>query len=457
MWGIGVVAERKPGPDGDTAIKPAAAWTRFTTPGMSTAVQRGSGAEDGEEIALPLGRSIFPAAVAASDGWGYSRAQQWGTVALTAVVVFGLLPLVPSLPADTSWDALHHVSPSPRTVGDIAILLEQSLGLAPPTQLQLLLCSIAPFLALFCLDEGLGCSWHRVLPSGLHSAIFKGSGSTACYKKMFCEYSAVGAARARAGRMASAPGNTYSNVLYLFAGVCVLASTLGPASAGAGTAFWLPDAIYGTVVVCLSVCSTGWHATNRPCFHYPDLFFMECAILYHIIRVPCTAVASPTAALGLYLAAIALNGKHKWDWYTAGHLDHACPFAGRYRVFHNGQEGNEDLGVGGICVFAMLPVLYLVIPCAVQIFVLGNAGSVAAYSLAINALVVGWSYRMLEQFCLDGCGPMALIERVTPAGTGATRTAMAAVVSPTCWLHLTTGATLLLAYAGGRTLEAQGH
>ncbi len=73
---------------------------------------------------------------------------------------------------------------------------------------------------------------------------------------------------------------------------------------------------------------------------------------------------------------------------------------------------------------------------------LGYAGSVAAYSLAINALVVGWSYRMLEQFCLDGCVPMHLVERITPAGTGATRTAMAAVVSPTCWLHLTTGATL---------------
>ena len=257
--------------------------------------------------------------------------------------------------------------------------------------------------------------------------------------------------------MASSPGNTYSNVLYLFAGLCVLVSTLGPSSAGAGTAFWLPDAIYGAVVVCLAVCSTGWHATNRPFFHYPDLFFMECAILYHIIRVPCTAAASPTGCLVLYLAAIALNGKHKWGWYTAGHLDHACPFAGRYRIFHNGQEGNEDLGVGGICVFAMLPVLYLIIPCATQIFVLGYAGSVAAYSLAINALVVGWSYRMLEQFCLDGCVPMHLVERITPAGTGATRTAMAAVVSPTCWLHLTTGATLLFAYVGGRTLEAQGH
>ena len=201
MWGIGVVAGRKAGADADKSAGEAssASWTRFTTPGMSTTL-RPSGAEDGEETALPLGRSIFPAAMAASDGWGHLQAQQWGTMALSAVLIFGVLPTLPGLPADTSWDALHHVPPSPRTVGEIAVLLEQSLGLAAATQWQLLLLSVAPFLALFCVDDGLGVTWRGVLPSRLHAAIFKGKGTAACYKKMFCEYGAVGAARARAGR-----------------------------------------------------------------------------------------------------------------------------------------------------------------------------------------------------------------------------------------------------------------
>jgi len=45
-----------------------------------------------------------------------------------------------------------------------------------------------------------------------------------------------------------------------------------------------------------------------------------------------------------------------------------------------------------------------------------------AHSLAVNALALGWGYRMLERFCLDGNPLMNCVLRNTREGTGTART-----------------------------------
>ena len=415
------------------------------------------------------------AAVMASCPLG--RATQWFVLAGTAALLVVVLPGLPGMGADTSWDARNGVVPG-ALPGALVPLLERSLGLPRALLALLLLLSAAPLLLLFWLDvrrprragdenskpaaaaNAADAAWARVLPAAAHALVFRAPGDKDCYVQMFSEAGATGSARLAAGYLVAAPGNTYSNLFYWLTGLSVLASTLGGAALGVdpsrATPYWLPDAVYGALVTALAFFSTGWHSTNRPFFHYPDLATMECAIAYLIVRVPCAAAGAPAAAcLAIYAVVIALIFQHKRRLCDASELHWGCPFAGRWRLFHNGTPGNEDLGVAGVAIYAALPVLYLALPFGTQILALRNSGSVVAHSLAVNALALGWGYRMLERFCLDGNPLMNWILRNTREGTGAARTLCAAIASPTAILHWTTGLTLLFAYAGARTLEQQ--
>ena len=324
------------------------------------------------------------------------------------------------------------------------------------------LLSSVPLLWLWRADGphagGAEAHWAQILPPALHSRVFcVRGGDTDCYLEMFSEAGASGRDRRAAGYLVAAPGNTYSNALYYFTGIAVLVSTLaGPylgGEASSATPFWAPDALYGALVLTLAVFSTGWHATNRSFFHYPDLATMECSIAYLIIRVPCSAMQASNLCLALYCLAAAFIFRHKRGWHDARMLHYSCPFAARWRLFHNGNNGNEDLGVTGVCLYAVLPVVYLALPFATQVFVMQNSGSVFAFKLAVSTLAVGWGYRMCERFCLDGNVLMNLACQRTRDGIGPARAVAAAIISPTAVLHWTTGLTLLFAYAGARTLE----
>jgi len=457
----------------------------------STLVPLRSGRAKAKEIAramqrrFPYDQSILGAVM---ESCPLGRGAQLLLMGATAAALLLLLPALPGLAVDTGWDERHGVVPGLAALPGSAVrVLEHSLGLPRPVLARLLLLSAAPLLLLFCLDcrrsgkSGADASWARVLPASAHALVFGGPGDKDCYLQMFSEAGATGAARLVAGHLVAAPGNTYSNLFYWLAGLSVLASSLGGAALGVDPAvaspFWLPDACYGALVTSLAFFSTGWHATNRPAFHYHDLATMECTIAYLIVRVPCVGLVGAngtgaSACLALYAVAAALIFRHKWGWREAGQLHWGCPFAGRWRLHLNGTQAQtasphtfklqqnddgaagaasgDDIGMVDVCLYCALPVLYLALPFGTQVLALEDAGSVVAHSLAVNALALGWGYRMWERFCLDGNPLMAWVLK---RPQGLVRTLGAAIVSPTAILHWTTGLTLLFAYAGARTLE----
>jgi hypothetical protein len=95
-------------------------------------------------------------------------------------------------------------------------------------------------------------------------------------------------------------------------------------------------------------------------------------------------------------------------------------------------------------------------------------GSVVAGTLMLVTLVIGWSWRIMERWALDGCGPMnfvhALQRRWLPKqrsihgvherAISVILTTVAAAVSPTAVLHLFTGATLLFGYVMVRSMDS---
>ena len=118
-----------------------------------------------------------------------------------------------------------------------------------------------------------------------------------------------------------------------------------------------------------------------------------------------------------------------------------------------------------------MPVVYMIIPTLVMACGLHNAGSVAAGTVMLVSLVIGWSWRMLERFAMDGCGPMNAVHAlqarwltqqrpvsgVQERVLSAVLTTLAALVSPTAVLHFFTGVTLLFGFLMVRSLDADTH
>ena len=136
-----------------------------------------------------------------------------------------------------------------------------------------------------------------------------------------------------------------------------------------------------------------------------------------------------------------------------------------------GGDQGAPMTTSQVCLYGGMPVLYMVVPVAVQVLMIGSMGSVVASTFTIASLVVGWSVRMFERFCLDGWHPMNAILRLRAANNqelatakgllprawynlvAATLTFAAAVASPTAHLHFWTGITLLMGYVHARSLD----
>lgn len=215
---------------------------------------------------------------------------------------------------------------------------------------------------------------------------------------------------------------------------------------------------------------------------------MDSCISFLLVRFLCMSLlrvhpfAASTMAALAFSAAIAIHGRHQYLSFRAGHLDGGCPFSGRYRLQHRGRHGVQDLTVLAVCVFAAMPALYMVVP-YIAMTALGSGGSALAGTLCTLSLVIGWSWRMFERFCLDGFAPMNLLHslsarycsplsgsgraigpRKEEAGTCAQTTGRralsfalttgAAFLSPTAALHFFTGLTLLFGHAHARSVHS---
>eukprot|EP01048_Picozoa_sp_COSAG05_P016753 COSAG05_NODE_2198_length_3410_cov_5.345213_3_plen_449_part_00 len=289
--------------------------------------------------ALPrLGSCLFPAIVAAN---GVSAPLSQLAVLMT---FFSLLAL-PALPTflahlgiDSSWDSAHELENSWGFPVNIMGLLEHGCQLnAAQVQLAAALAG-AVFGLLATADLLSGCCPQAIRwPQGWNT------NNTQCYAEMFCEPTRQSLIRR--------PGNCYSNILYLFAGVIVLMSSWQQREA---YAFCVADAIFGVMLVMLAAMSVIWHASNCPASHYVDLWSMDSCIAYLIIRLAClgafvflhttlgmgASTSSTTAAVictGLYLLLIFKKAKHQYAGYQSGYLDGCCPFSCRNRLLGKGQ------------------------------------------------------------------------------------------------------------------------
>ena len=129
--------------------------------------------------------------------------------------------------------------------------------------------------------------------------------------------------------------------------------------------------------------------------------------------------------------------------------------------------------------FAGLPLIFMLLPTVVMTNVLHSVGSVAALSVMLLSLCIGWGYRVSERWFLDGNPLMRLVHwlrrrllleaaasvAASVASSGVQRpwmgeravrlglTTLAAIVSPTQILHTFTGVTLLAGYMHARSLD----
>eukprot|EP00581_Thalassiosira_minuscula_P001736 CAMPEP_0183743586 /NCGR_PEP_ID=MMETSP0737-20130205/65293_1 /TAXON_ID=385413 /ORGANISM="Thalassiosira miniscula, Strain CCMP1093" /LENGTH=432 /DNA_ID=CAMNT_0025979209 /DNA_START=714 /DNA_END=2012 /DNA_ORIENTATION=- len=285
--------------------------------------------------------------------------------------------------------------------------------------------------------------------------------NTVCYHEMFSEPT-------RWGRILRRPGNTLSNANYLLSSICVLVSTF----TGKPSVFWTADALFGVMLLILTVSSNIWHASNAPWSQYPDIWSMDCCILYLLVRycslcgykalvtyggmeLALAEQSAGTACLLVFLGILFGLGKLHTTLYRNRYLHGCCLFSGRARLLGKGDvwgQGQIDCHVSTICAFAALPVVYTGIPIAIQVLLIDSFGSVAAANWVVRTLAVGWTYRLWDRWCFDGCLFMRWFSPLE-GKQSLTSTVGSAIFSPTAVLHIFTGFTLLAGYMHCRSVE----
>ena len=438
---------------------------------------------------IPYGRSLFPS-IASQDKTG---ALCQGLILALGFAALVLVPLAPTLSvaagADGGWDAAHGITWN-NPLNALGTLLEHGVGIKPAQAKALAGVTAGLFGLLFLVDVAgrlLGAGWPnktlRVAPALIDWPQSWDTANTRCYDDMFAEPT-------RPRSLVRRPGNVYSNALYLFGALVVLAGCF--TGTHAYHTFWVADAMFGTMLFILALLSVIWHASNAPTSQYIDLWSMDSCIAFLLVRFlalaaagskspkssPASSPASPIArwspvattdaeaesyaawgCAALFAAVILFNGKLQYASFTQRGLHGACPFSGRKML-----RDNPQLGVMGICTFACLPFYYMILPCVLQVAALGSVGSVVAMTVAAGALVVGWTVRMSERFCVDGNIIMNAIRDAQESGhasgalswlTEPALTAAAAVASPTASLHFFTAITLVLGYCHARTVDAE--
>eukprot|EP00559_Dactyliosolen_fragilissimus_P008541 CAMPEP_0184870310 /NCGR_PEP_ID=MMETSP0580-20130426/37057_1 /TAXON_ID=1118495 /ORGANISM="Dactyliosolen fragilissimus" /LENGTH=406 /DNA_ID=CAMNT_0027372325 /DNA_START=208 /DNA_END=1428 /DNA_ORIENTATION=- len=383
-------------------------------------------------------------------------------------------------------------------------LLSFATGLSPIHLGYAVLASLSFYLLLVLIDVTLGThakkeeeetETHRPFPKSWNCDNSK------CYMEMFSEPT-------RHGRLIRRPGNTLSNILYLFGGLSVLG---GAMQRGLLEPFVVPDAIYGIMLLVLAFSSTAWHGCNPPRIHYVDLWSMEACTIYLAIR--CLSIGiyqcfknyasesfnhfitiehtASVFCLVLFLIHIFANGK---KWYTLCQkqvLHHSCPFSVRSRLGATiklkdiliGKSSRDGLmatftpafttippiSILHVCLFALIPIS-LFLPIYLIIYYTGETGSTRAYLWTNTSLILGWTYRLWEQWALDGCVFMKWWARGENQGTSQyqkdhsnrrnsnngssfLRMILSAFFSPTAVLHIATGVTLLAGYTHMRSFD----
>lgn len=291
--------------------------------------------------------------------------------------------------------------------------------------------------------------------------------NTVCYHEMFSEPT-------RFGRLLRRPGNSLSNAPYLLACLCALASVAAQQLGSAENQklynpFWLADAEFGILLFLLALTSLLWHGTNAPWSQYPDIWSMDCCIVYLIVRNICMGIlgclwkytstnpeTAKTVAGGacfvIYTVVVILGGQNKYSWYEKGTLHGSCPFAVRSRLAGKPSLGGEKkaLSISELAIFAAMPFLYILIPMILQLFLLKSTGSRTSYDFLARTLVVGWTARLFDRWVLDG---FPFINYFLAMKPGLVRTVGAAIFSPTGNLHFWTGLTLVCGYVHARTVD----
>lgn len=395
----------------------------------------------------PFGKSLFPLIWRLDPN---PNAIKSLLVVSTTVALCALL-FLPSLfviftDMNGDWDDRHKVD-------SIMSLMESTLGLSPAQTMFAFAITVFLFGGLMIADMIIGND-KNIYPSSWET------NNTTCYSEMFSEPT-------RLDRLVRRPGNTLSNATYLFGSLCILLST------PKDNAFYVADFMFGVMLFILAISSTIWHGCNSPASQYPDLWSMDCCILYMIIRWACFGgmcfflsynkvfirkLAGWICAVG-FMLAIYKVGRLQQRFFQKRWLHGSCPFSVRSRLVGKSDlfgQGHADIRVSTVCAYAALPVYFSVIPSAVQVLFVGSLGSSVAANLAFRTLVVGWTYRLVDRWTLDGCLVLNWITEQRPkTWLGSTcRTIGAAIFSPTAVLHAMTGITLLTGYMYARSVDS---
>lgn len=393
------------------------------------------------------------------------------TVALIALFHMDLWLPVSFLGLDTSWDEAKGFDSTHNSLTWLPVLLEQCLGLSQSVIYKIFYVTLASYLAFIVADQILPCPDPSLKADDKNRRGYPWPASWradnyVCYHDMFAE-------PIRLGSLIRRPSNALSNVTFFFTGLLIMQSAIFPSvnnSNNTPNIFWLSDAMFGIMVFILSIASTLWHASNAPWTQYVDLWSMDGSIFYLNTRSACfggmlvcnkyttmSQESAQTWASGicvlLYSIIILILGRVQWKLFQDGCMHGKCPISGRARLAGTSDvfgAGHKDLYVGAdFCLFGILPVFLMIIPLAVETFLLGSVGSVEASKLTAHTLVVGWSYRLTERWVLD-CNPIMNWCNEDP--TMLKRT-VALLLSPTGVLHATTGITILVAYAHARSTD----
>jgi hypothetical protein len=315
--------------------------------------------------------------------------------------------------------------------------------------------------------------------------------STSCYDEMFAEplssIDLMPHKKGRGSRLIARMGNTLSNVSYLFTAlvVCDSAWNWSANDNGNNNIYHLADKLFGINLILLSFFSTLWHSTNYNKEHYLDLWAMDHAILYLIMRyvaiginvlLPIPVIISNYIPISIsiplnlflfysitFIIAYKSYISESLCDYGAGMFDKSFPPSGRRRLTLLDKNNLPDMSVGGMCLFTALPILYMTLPTLIM-YNIGKTGNPLALKVLTLSLTIAWSYRMLERFCVDG---LPFIERITSQLNLNEKNDLkrpnflikfclrfiAGTISPTAVLHWLTGVCLLAGFVHVRSLD----
>lgn len=393
------------------------------------------------------------------------------TAILTGLAVTLFVPtiIVEFTDLDSNWDTDHGLTVDAANSGDyirthwleiMFRMVEETMGISSEVARTVLVITVGCYVTLIigdCILAGKKRP-HEVWPR--HWDV----GNRICYEAMFSEPT-------RLGKLLRRPGNTLSNFIYLYCAFCVLLSVLQMmVYPVVENVFIVADGLFGIMLLILSIASTIWHGSNAPNSHYIDLWSMDCSIIFLPIRIVSlgfgcfliqvlgtNAITSKYVlgwmCAGIYVCVIFFHGRFYYRCWEKRWLHGDCPFSARARLSNRSDifgKGHIPLSIAACCTVASLPIFVSALTLTVQYTLVGSTGSILAWNAFEFSFVIGWSYRLFERFCFDGCIPMNFACRQSPSSM---RTVGVALLSPTAVLHFATGITVLMAYIHARSVE----